>query len=181
LIFVETIFDTLNAKAALFAIDVFFEEYKVKLPVVISGTIVDMSGRTLSGQTTEAFWISVSHSKPLCVGLNCALGPDQMRPFMTRLSNCATTYTHAYPNAGLPNAMGGYDMGPKDMAPHLRSWAVDGLVNMVGGCCGTTPDHIKAIAEAVADVKPARKIPEPPNYMRLSGLEPLVSLSIGLF
>ena len=174
LLFVETIFDTLNAKAALFAIDVFFDEYKVKMPVVISGTIVDMSGRTLSGQTTEAFWISVSHSKPLCVGLNCALGPDQMRPFMTRLANCATCYTHAYPNAGLPNAMGGYDLGPADMAPHLRSWAQDGLVNMVGGCCGTTPDHIKAIADAVADVKPARKIPEHPNYMRLSGLEPLV-------
>jgi len=174
MLFVETIFDTLNAKAALFAIDVFFEEYNVKMPVVISGTIVDMSGRTLSGQTTEAFWISVSHANPLCVGLNCALGPDQMRPFMTRLANCATCYTHAYPNAGLPNAMGGYDLGPKDMAPHLRSWAQDGLVNMVGGCCGTTPDHIKAIADAVADVKPARKIPEAPNYMRLSGLEPLI-------
>jgi len=174
MLFVETIFDTLNAKAALFAIDVFFEEYEVKMPVVISGTIVDMSGRTLSGQTTEAFWISVSHANPLCVGLNCALGPDQMRPFMTRLANCATCYTHAYPNAGLPNAMGGYDMGPKDMAPHLRSWAQDGLVNLVGGCCGTTPDHIKAIADAVADVKPARKIPDQPEYMRLSGLEPMI-------
>ena len=173
LIFVETIFDTLNAKAALFAIEDFFEQYNVKMPVVISGTIVDMSGRTLSGQTTEAFWVSVSHSAPLCVGLNCALGPDQMRPFITRLSNVATTFTHAYPNAGMPNAMGGYDLGPKDMANHLRSWAQDGLVNMVGGCCGTTPDHIKAFAEAVADVVP-RRVPTAPNYMRLSGLEPLV-------
>lgn len=172
MLFVETIFDTLNAKAALFAIDVFFEEYEVDMPVVISGTIVDMSGRTLSGQTTEAFWISVAHANPLCVGLNCALGPDQMRPFMTRLANCATCYTHAYPNAGLPNAMGGYDLKPKDMAPHLKAWAQDGLVNMVGGCCGTTPDHIKAIAEAVADVKPARKLPDMPNHMKLSGLEP---------
>ncbi|EKX44016.1 hypothetical protein GUITHDRAFT_159764 [Guillardia theta CCMP2712] len=173
LLFVETIFDTLNAKAALFAIDVFFEEYNVKMPIVISGTIVDMSGRTLSGQTTEAFWVSVSHAQPLCVGLNCALGPDQMRPFMTRLSNVATCFTHAYPNAGLPNAMGGYDLNPADMAPKLREWAKDGLVNLVGGCCGTTPDHIKAIADAVADVKPCRVIPEPVNKMRLSGLEDL--------
>ena len=140
---------------------------------VISGTIVDMSGRTLSGQTTEAFWISVQHAKPLCVGLNCALGPDQMRPFITRLSNCATCFTHAYPNAGMPNAMGGYDMGPGVFAPHLASWAQEGLVNMVGGCCGTTPDHIKKIKEAVNGIAP-RKPPEHPNYMRLSGLEPLV-------
>lgn len=172
ILFVETIFDTLNAKAALFAIDVFMEEYNVKMPIVISGTIVDMSGRTLSGQTTEAFWISVSHAKPLCVGLNCALGPDQMRPFMTRLSNCATTFTHAYPNAGLPNAMGGYDLSPKDMAKSLKEWAQDGLVNAIGGCCGTTPDHIKAFAEAVKGMVPARKIPDHPNHMRLCGLEP---------
>jgi len=176
LIFVETIFDTLNAKAALFALDEYYEEYGIKtsqMPVVISGTIVDMSGRTLSGQTTEAFWVSVRHAQPICVGLNCALGPDQMRPFMTRLSNCATCFTHAYPNAGLPNAMGGYDLSPADMAPKLRQWAMDGLVNMVGGCCGTTPDHIKAIADAVKDVKPSRTIPEHPNHMRLSGLEDL--------
>jgi len=180
-LFVETIFDTLNAKAALFAIDEFFEEYNVKMPIIISGTIVDMSGRTLSGQTTEAFWISVRHANPFCVGLNCALGPDQMRPFMQRLSNCATCYTHAYPNAGLPNAMGGYDLTPAQMGPKLRAWAADGLVNMVGGCCGTTPDHIKAIADAVADVKPARQIPEQPNHMRLSGLEDLVITNDSVF
>jgi len=148
MLFVETIFDTLNAKAALFAIDIFFEEYDVKMPVVISGTIVDMSGRTLSGQTTEAFWISVSHAKPLCVGLNCALGPDQMRPFMTRLANCATCYTHAYPNAGLPNAMGGYDLGPKvRCCPATTacvigrcdwSWVCDGSCSRaVAVCCGS--------------------------------------------
>ena len=173
LLLVETIFDTLNAKAALFAIETFFEEYNVKMPVVISGTIVDMSGRTLSGQTTEAFWISVKHSKPLCVGLNCALGPDQMRPFITRLSNCADCFTHAYPNAGMPNAMGGYDMGPQTFAPHLAAWAREGLINMAGGCCGTTPDHIKALKDAVVGVTP-RKPPEHENFMRLSGLEPLV-------
>ncbi len=177
IILVETIFDTLNAKAALFAVDVYFEEENIRLPVMISGTIVDMSGRTLSGQTSEAFWVSVSHAEPLCVGLNCALGPDQMRPFMQRVSNVATCYTHAYPNAGLPNAMGGYDMKPSDMAPILRQWAIDGLVNMVGGCCGTTPDHIKAMADAVADLTPTRRPPgwagRPPadNFMRLSGLE----------
>ena len=173
LIFVETIFDTLNAKAALFAIESFFDQYNVKMPIVISGTIVDLSGRTLSGQTTEAFWISVKHAKPLCVGLNCALGPDQMRPFITRLSNCADCFTHAYPNAGMPNAMGGYDMGPQAFAPHLGSWAREGLINMAGGCCGTTPDHIKALKEVVEGVTP-RVPPVHPNYMRLSGLEPLV-------
>jgi 5-methyltetrahydrofolate--homocysteine methyltransferase len=180
-LFVETIFDTLNAKAALFAIDVFFEEYGIKMPIVISGTIVDMSGRTLSGQTTEAFWVSVRHANPFCVGLNCALGPDQMRPFMQRMSNCATCYTHAYPNAGLPNAMGGYDLTPKDMAPMLQAWAKDGLVNLVGGCCGTTPDHIKAIADSMVGIKPSRVRPNPPNVMRLSGLEDMTVTKQSVF
>ncbi len=149
LLFVETIFDTLNAKAALFAIDVFFEEYDVKMPVVISGTIVDMSGRTLSGQTTEAFWVSVSHAQPLCVGLNCALGPDQMRPFMTRLANCATCYTHAYPNAGLPNAMGGYDLGPKVRCRPATTSFVVGLCDCSGACSSCDSSCSRA-ATAVA-------------------------------
>ncbi|KAJ1478192.1 Homocysteine S-methyltransferase [Baffinella frigidus] len=196
IIFVETIFDTLNAKAALFAIDVFFEEYGVKMPVVISGTIVDMSGRTLSGQTTEAFWVSVRHANPFCCGLNCALGPDQMRPFMQRMSNVATCYTHAYPNAGLPNAMGGYDLTAKQMAPMLHAWAKDGLVNMapmlhawakdglvnlIGGCCGTTPEHIKELADVLEGLKPTRVIPNPLNVMRLSGLEDMVITDASVF
>eukprot|EP00283_Hemiselmis_rufescens_P004932 CAMPEP_0173434836 /NCGR_PEP_ID=MMETSP1357-20121228/13534_1 /TAXON_ID=77926 /ORGANISM="Hemiselmis rufescens, Strain PCC563" /LENGTH=1285 /DNA_ID=CAMNT_0014399743 /DNA_START=10 /DNA_END=3867 /DNA_ORIENTATION=- len=180
IILVETIFDTLNAKAALFAVDLYFEEVGIKMPVMISGTIVDMSGRTLSGQTGEAFWVSVRHANPMCVGLNCALGPDQMRPFMQRISNVATCYTHAYPNAGLPNAMGGYDLKGEQMAPVLRQWAIDGLVNMIGGCCGTTPDHIKCIADAVSDLTPTRRPPgwggrpAAENFMRLSGLEDMV-------
>lgn len=177
IILVETIFDTLNAKAALFAVDLYFEEVGFRMPIMISGTIVDMSGRTLSGQTSEAFWVSVRHAEPICIGLNCALGPDQMRPFMQRIANVATCYTHAYPNAGLPNAMGGYDLKSGDMAPIMRQWAVDGLVNMIGGCCGTTPDHIKCMADAVSDLTPTRRPPgfagRPPaaNHMLLSGLE----------
>jgi 5-methyltetrahydrofolate--homocysteine methyltransferase len=152
---VETIFDTLNAKAALFAIDELFEQCpEKKIPIFISGTIVDLSGRTLSGQTTEAFYVSVAHSKPMCIGLNCALGADQMRPFLQRLSQISECYVSAYPNAGLPNAMGGYDQNPEDMAPLIASFARDGLLNMIGGCCGTTPPHLKAIAEAIKGIAP---------------------------
>ena len=171
LMMVETIFDTLNAKAALFAVEEVMEEMGVELPVLISGTITDRSGRTLSGQTPEAFWNSVSHVRPLSIGLNCALGADLMRPFIQELSRVAGTYVSAYPNAGLPNEFGGYDETPADMAGHLRSWAGDGIVNLVGGCCGTTPAHIKAIAEAVQGIKP-RKPADRPARLRLSGLEP---------
>ncbi|UUX48406.1 homocysteine S-methyltransferase family protein [Nisaea acidiphila] len=171
LLLVETIFDTLNAKAALFAIDELEEETGVHLPLMISGTITDLSGRTLSGQTPEAFWNSVRHARPVSVGLNCALGAKQLRGFLAELSRVAETRVSAYPNAGLPNAFGGYDETPEETAAEIGAWARDGLVNVVGGCCGTTPDHIRAIAEAVKDVLP-RKVPEPPRRMRLSGLEP---------
>ncbi|MBO6562198.1 MAG: homocysteine S-methyltransferase family protein [Nisaea sp.] len=171
LLLVETIFDTLNAKAALFAIDELGEEMGFHLPLMISGTITDLSGRTLSGQTPEAFWNSVRHAKPVSVGLNCALGAKQLRGFLAELSRVAETHVSAYPNAGLPNAFGGYDETPEETAAEIGAWARDGLVNIVGGCCGTTPDHIRAIAEAVKDVPP-RDIPVPPRRMRLSGLEP---------
>jgi 5-methyltetrahydrofolate--homocysteine methyltransferase len=171
-LFVETIFDTLNAKAALFAIDEFFQALGTKRPLlVISGTIVDMSGRTLSGQTTEAFYTSVAHSDPFCVGLNCALGPGQMTPFIQRLSKVSDCLCHAYPNAGLPNAMGGYDETPAQVAAAIREWALSGFVNMVGGCCGTSPAHIAAIAAAVAGIKPRTPSPRPASVMMLSGLE----------
>ncbi len=171
LILVETIFDTLNARAALFAVERFFEATGTRLPVMISGTITDASGRTLSGQTTEAFWISVSHVRPLSVGLNCALGAAQLRGYVQELSRIADTHVSAHPNAGLPNDIGGYDETPETMATHLAEWARAGLLNIVGGCCGTTPEHIRAIAEAVRDIKP-RAIPEVPRYLRLAGLEP---------
>ncbi|WP_226893853.1 homocysteine S-methyltransferase family protein [Nisaea sediminum] len=171
LLLVETIFDTLNAKAALFAIDELGEEMGLHLPLMISGTITDLSGRTLSGQTPEAFWNSVRHANPVSVGLNCALGANQLRGFLAELSRVAETRVSAYPNAGLPNAFGGYDETPEETAREIGAWARDGLVNVVGGCCGTTPDHIRAIAEAVKDVPP-RDIPVPPRRMRLSGLEP---------
>merc|ERR1719159_2370589 len=146
ILLVETIFDTLNAKAALFAIDEYFEESGCpRLPIIISGTIVDMSGRTLSGQTTEAFYTSMQHAKPICIGLNCALGADQMLPFMQALSNVAECFVHSYPNAGLPNAMGGYDQTPEMFAQSVVPFCELGLVNMLGGCCGTTPDHIAAV------------------------------------
>jgi len=170
---VETIFDTLNAKAALFAVQTFFEETGRRLPVFISGTIVDQSGRTLSGQTTEAFYDSVRHVKPFCVGLNCALGAHQMRPFLQRLSACADCFVSVYPNAGLPNAMGGYDDTPADMARDVGSFAEEGLVNVVGGCCGSTHLHIKAIAEHVVGMTPRPKPAPAPPVMRLSGLEEL--------
>ncbi len=168
---VETIFDTLNAKAALFAIEELFDEQGWRVPIMISGTLTDASGRTLSGQTAEAFWNSVRHVNPFSVGLNCALGADLMRPHIAALSQVAEVRVSTYPNAGLPNEMGGYDETPQDMAEALKEWAESGLINIVGGCCGTSPAHIKIIADAVAGIEP-RKIPELDVQMRLSGLEP---------
>ena len=169
LILVETIFDTLNAKAALYALDALGDEMEVP-PVMISGTITDRSGRTLTGQTPEAFWASVSHARPFAVGLNCALGAAEMRPHIRALAGIADARISAYPNAGLPNEMGGYDETPAETAAHLGEWAEAGLVNVVGGCCGTTPAHIRAIAEAVAGKAP-RRVPERAKRLRLSGLE----------
>ncbi len=173
LLIVETVFDTLNAKAALYAVEEAFEARGVRLPVVVSGTVVDLSGRTLSGQTPEAFWYSVRHAEPFAVGLNCALGAEQMRGFLADMVRVADTLISAYPNAGLPNAFGGYDETPETTAAHLGAWARDGLVNLVGGCCGTTPAHVEAIADAVAGVAP-RKPPRMERRMRLAGLEPFV-------
>jgi 5-methyltetrahydrofolate--homocysteine methyltransferase len=159
LLLIETIFDTLNAKAAIFAIKKYFRDTKqASLPVMISGTITDASGRTLSGQTLEAFYTSVMHAKPLSIGLNCALGAKEMRPHIEELSSLACCYVSAYPNAGLPNAMGEYDESPDQTAHFLEDWAKEGFVNIVGGCCGTTPDHIKHIAEQVKNIKP-RELP----------------------
>ncbi len=172
LFLIETIFDTLNAKAAIFACETFFEETGTRYPVILSGTITDASGRTLSGQTTAAFWASVRHAQPLAVGFNCALGGKDMRPYIAELAALADCGISCYPNAGLPNAFGEYDELPEDTAAILRGFAEDGLVNIVGGCCGTTPDHIAAIAGAVADVAPRPPVPHQP-VMRLSGLEPL--------
>jgi 5-methyltetrahydrofolate--homocysteine methyltransferase len=173
LFLVETIFDTLNAKAALFAIDQLFEEKGKKLPVMVSGTITDASGRTLSGQTVEAFWTSISHIDLLSVGLNCALGAKEMRPHISTLSKIADCYLSAYPNAGLPNEFGEYDQTPEIMEGYIREFAGSGFVNIIGGCCGTTPDHIRAMAEGVKGLTP-RPIPDVPQYTVLSGLEPLV-------
>jgi 5-methyltetrahydrofolate--homocysteine methyltransferase len=159
LLLIETIFDTLNAKAAIYAIKKYFRDTKKEeLPIMISGTITDASGRTLSGQTLEAFYISVSHANPLSVGLNCALGAKEMRPHIEELSEIANCYTSAYPNAGLPNAFGEYDEQPEETAHILEEWAKEGFVNIVGGCCGTTPEHIKHIAEQVKKFEP-RKLP----------------------
>ena len=173
LILIETIFDTLNAKAAIFAAEEVFEETGLILPVMISGTITDLSGRTLSGQTPTAFWHSIRHARPLTVGLNCALGADAMRPHLAELSEVADTLICAYPNAGLPNEMGAYDETPAMMAAQIGGFADEGLVNIVGGCCGSTPEHIAAIAEAVAGKAP-RSVPEIAPRLRLSGLEPFV-------
>jgi len=151
---VETIFDTLNAKAALFAIDDVFQARGARLPVMISGTITDASGRTLSGQTAEAFWYSLRHAQPLSIGLNCALGPKDLRPHIDILAQVADVHVSTHPNAGLPNAFGGYDETPEDMAAVLLEFAEAGMLNLVGGCCGTTPDHIAAIAEAVKGLPP---------------------------
>jgi len=170
LLLVETVFDTLNAKAALFAIEELFDDLGARLPVMVSGTITDLSGRNLSGQTAEAFWNSVHHAQPLTIGLNCALGAKELRPYVAELSRVADTYICAYPNAGLPNEFGEYDESPDTTAVHIREWAESGLLNVVGGCCGTTPDHIRAMAEAVAGLKP-RSVPEVPRRLRLSGLE----------
>ena len=159
LLLIETIFDTLNAKAAIFAIKKYFRDTKKpELPIMISGTITDASGRTLSGQTLEAFYISISHANPISVGLNCALGAKEMRAHIEELSEIANCYTSAYPNAGLPNAFGEYDEQPEDTAHIIEEWAKEGFVNIVGGCCGTTPDHIKHIAEQVRKFQP-RKLP----------------------
>ena len=173
LFLVETVFDTLNCKAALYAINEIVNNKNLDIPIFISGTITDASGRTLSGQTVEAFWNSIKHSNPLAVGLNCALGADQIRPWLNELSDIADTYVFVYPNAGLPNELGEYDQSPEDMSEIIKEFANDGLVNMVGGCCGTTPDHIKSIHNAVKNKTP-RKIPKVDTYTRLSGLEPFV-------
>ncbi|MEG0966100.1 MAG: methionine synthase [Pseudomonas sp.] len=171
LILIETIFDTLNAKAAIFAVQQVFDEDGLELPIMISGTITDASGRTLSGQTTEAFWNSVRHANPISVGLNCALGAKDLRPYLEELSTKAGTHVSAHPNAGLPNAFGEYDETPAEMAEVVEEFAASGFLNIIGGCCGTTPGHIRAIAEAVAKYSP-RVIPEIPKACRLSGLEP---------
>lgn len=155
LLLIETIFDTLNAKAAIYAVKKYFKDtQKAELPIMISGTITDASGRTLSGQTLEAFYTSVMHARPLSVGLNCALGAKEMRPHIEELSQIAASFVSAYPNAGLPNAMGEYDEAPEDTGHYLEDWAKEGFVNIVGGCCGTTPDHIRHIAEHVKNIKP---------------------------
>ncbi|QRI62929.1 methionine synthase [Shinella sp. PSBB067] len=171
IILIETIFDTLNAKAAIFATREVFEEKGIELPIMISGTITDLSGRTLSGQTPEAFWNSVRHAAPFSIGLNCALGANAMRAHLAEIASVAQTFVCAYPNAGLPNAFGQYDESPEEMAAQIEGFMRDGLVNVVGGCCGSTPDHIRAIAGAAARHRP-REIPDIPRHMRLSGLEP---------
>ncbi|MCW5622299.1 MAG: homocysteine S-methyltransferase family protein, partial [Burkholderiales bacterium] len=172
LLLIETVFDTLNAKAAIFAIEDYFERHQAWLPVMISGTITDRSGRTLSGQTVGAFWNSMAHARPIAIGLNCALGAKDLRPHIEELARIANTYTSLHPNAGLPNEMGEYDESPQYMAGILREFAQEGFLNIVGGCCGTTPAHIRAIAQAVADLAP-RALPAIERKLRLSGLEPL--------
>ncbi len=172
LILIETIFDTLNAKAAIFAVEKYFDEYPNKrCPIMISGTITDASGRTLSGQTTEAFWNSLRHAKPISIGLNCALGAKELRQYIEELSRIADTHVSAHPNAGLPNEFGEYDESPEAMAKEIEGWAANGLLNIIGGCCGTTPSHIKAIKEVV-EKYPPRNIPKVPKICKLSGLEP---------
>ncbi|GGO63450.1 homocysteine S-methyltransferase family protein [Bowmanella pacifica] len=173
IILIETIFDTLNAKAAAFAVENVFEKRAQSLPVMISGTITDASGRTLSGQTTEAFYYSLRHIKPLSFGLNCALGPDLLRQYVQELSDVCECAVSAHPNAGLPNEFGEYDMDGEEMAVHIREWADAGLLNIVGGCCGTTPEHIRILADSVAGKAP-RVPPRLPVKLRLSGLEPFV-------
>jgi 5-methyltetrahydrofolate--homocysteine methyltransferase len=174
LVLIETIFDTLNAKAAGFATLEAFDETGITLPIIISGTITDRSGRTLSGQTPTAFWYSMRHLKPFAIGLNCALGADLMRPHLAEIAAVADTLVSAYPNAGLPNAMGEYDETPDEMACQIEAWARDGLVNIVGGCCGSTPEHIAHVAEHVGKHAP-RKVPVAEPRMRLSGLEAFVA------
>jgi 5-methyltetrahydrofolate--homocysteine methyltransferase len=180
LILIETIFDTLNAKAAIYATQQYFLDSGVELPIMISGTITDASGRTLSGQTTEAFYNSIAHAKPLSVGLNCALGADALRPYVEELANKVETYVSAHPNAGLPNEFGEYDQTPEEMAEIIEGFARDGFLNIIGGCCGSRPEHIEAIAQAVAKYPP-RKIPERPKALRLAGLEPFTGDAGTLF
>ena len=170
-IMIETIFDTLNAKAAVYAVKQVFEEDGIELPIMISGTITDQSGRTLTGQVTEAFYNSLRHAEPVSIGLNCALGPDDLRQYVEEMSRVSEFYVQAHPNAGLPNEMGGYDLSPEDMAKAIGEWADSGFLNIVGGCCGTTPDHIRAFAAEI-EGKPPRQLPELPVECRLSGLEP---------
>ncbi|NVK75126.1 MAG: homocysteine S-methyltransferase family protein, partial [Oceanospirillaceae bacterium] len=171
IILIETIFDTLNAKAAIYAVLDYFEKTGVRYPIMISGTITDASGRTLSGQTTEAFWNSISHAKPLSVGLNCALGPKELRQYVEELSRIADTHVSAHPNAGLPNAFGEYDESPEEMLEEIQGWVESGFLNIIGGCCGTSPEHIATFAKAFAEATP-RVIPEIEKACRLSGLEP---------
>ena len=172
LFLIETVFDTLNCKAALYAVRELLEKQNKDIPILVSGTITDASGRTLSGQTVEAFWYSIRHANLTAVGLNCALGAEQIRPWLDELSTITDTYAFVYPNAGLPNEFGEYDETPEVMAVVIKEFADSGLVNLVGGCCGTTPDHIKAIAEAVAGIEP-RKTPKLVSLTKLSGLEPI--------
>ncbi len=170
IIMLETIFDTLNAKAAAFAVLQVFDELGYKLPVMISGTITDASGRTLSGQTTEAFYNSLAHVEPISFGLNCALGPDLLRPYVETMANIAECYCSVHPNAGLPNEFGEYDLAAPEMASEIKDWAQQGFLNIVGGCCGTTPEHIRAISQAVQGVKP--RSPKPISHQfNLAGLE----------
>ena len=180
LLIIETIFDSLNAKAAVFAVETLFEERGRRWPVIISGTITDASGRTLSGQVTEAFWNSIRHSRPIAVGLNCALGAPEMRPYIAELARIADTFVSCYPNAGLPNAFGEYDESPERQAGYLAEFAEAGLVNLVGGCCGTAPPHIAEIAKVVEGVPP-REVPRIAVATRLSGLEPLNITDDSLF
>ena len=170
IIMLETIFDTLNAKAAAFAVLKVFDELGFSLPVMISGTITDASGRTLSGQTTEAFYHSLAHVEPVSFGLNCALGPDLLRPYVETLSGISQCYVSVHPNAGLPNEFGEYDLGASEMAKEIADWAEQGFLNIVGGCCGTTPEHIKAISDVVAGL-PARQPKQKTHQFHLSGLE----------
>ncbi|HOQ53071.1 MAG TPA: homocysteine S-methyltransferase family protein, partial [Micropruina sp.] len=180
LLMIETIFDTLNAKAAVFALETLFEQRGRRWPVILSGTITDASGRTLSGQVTEAFYNSIRHARPLAVGLNCALGAAEMRPYIAELSRVADCFVSCYPNAGLPNAFGEYDQTPAEMAAIVAGFAADGLVNVLGGCCGTTPEHIAAVVAAARESAPRRPA-EPVPAMRLAGLEPLTITPDSLF
>ncbi|KKK87190.1 hypothetical protein LCGC14_2755730, partial [marine sediment metagenome] len=170
ILLIETVFDTLNCKAAIYAVERFFDDRGARLPVMISGTITDASGRTLSGQTTEAFYNSIRHIKPISIGLNCALGPDLLRQYVEELSRVCETYTSVHPNAGLPNEFGEYDLEAPEMAKEIIDWGKSGFINIVGGCCGTTPAHIRAFAKGLEGVKP-RPLPELEVRMRLSGLE----------
>ena len=172
ILLIETITDTLNAKAAIYAADEVLEQRGEVVPLIVSGTIVDRSGRTLSGQTLDAFWVSVRHARPFAVGLNCSLGPEAMREYVADLARVADTAVSVYPNAGLPNEFGGYDETPEEMADTIGAWAHEGLVNIVGSCCGSTPEHTRAIAEAVRGLPP-RSIPAHRSVLTLAGLEPI--------